>query len=367
MSLKVGIVGLPNVGKSTLFNALTKKQVDAENYPFCTIEPSVGTVAVPDKRIDELAEMSQTQKTIYATVEFVDIAGLVKGASDGEGLGNKFLSNIRETDAIFQVVRVFEDDDIIHVDGKVDPLFDIEIINMELIQADLQVLRKRRESNQKDLKRGDNEAKKLDEVLSISEKILTEGKLISQFLNDFSEEQKVELKKMQFLTAKPFMYILNKDTSGRNIDQINDSRWEDLVKYFRENSFEYISIDAKNEMAISEFPEDEKQIIREEEMKGVDGLDVLIKKGYEILNLISYFTTGEKETRAWTIKINTKAPQAAAAIHNDFEKKFIRAQVIDWELLVSLGSKSAAKEKGLLRMEGKDYIVKDGDVIEFFI
>ncbi len=367
MSLKVGIVGLPNVGKSTLFNALTKKQVDAENYPFCTIDPSVGTVAVPDHRLDSLAEMSETEKTIYATVEFVDIAGLVKGASTGEGLGNKFLSNIRETDAIFQVVRIFEDEDVIHVDGKVDPLFDIEIINMELIAADLQVLEKRMESNKRDLKRGDNDAKILDDVLLISKKILTDGKLISQFLSDFSEAQIVELKKMQFLTAKPFMFVLNKDTAGRNIDRMDDGRWEDLINYFRENSFEYIFVDAKNESAISEFSEDEKSIIRAEEMGGIDGLDGLIKKGYEILNLISYFTTGKVETRAWTVKINTKAPQAAAAIHNDFEKKFIRAQVIDWQDFVSLGSKAAAKEKGMLRMEGKDYIVKDGDTIEFFV
>ncbi len=367
MSLKIGIVGLPNVGKSTLFNALTKKQVDAENYPFCTIDPSVGIVEVPDRRLDDLAEMAQTEKKIPAVIEFVDIAGLVRGASRGEGMGNAFLSNIRDVDAILHVSRIFNDPEIIHVEGRTDPKTDIEIINLELIEADRQVVEKRKESNQKDLRKGSKEAKILEGVLQKVEKILADGKFVSQFLDNFSEEEKKELRKLQLLTSKPVLYALNKDSTGDNIDGEESDDWEELMNYFRENNFSYIVIDGKTEHELNEFEEDEKALYKEEMGSHTDGLDVLIRKSYELLGLISYFTVGKAETRAWTVKKGSTAPVAGKAIHNDFEKKFIRAEVISAQDLLALGGKKEARERGMLRMEGKDYIVQDGDVIEFHI
>jgi len=320
------------VGKSTLFNALTKKSVPAENYPFCTIDPSVGIVPVPDERLWKLSELSKSKKTIPAVVEFVDIAGLVKGASEGEGLGNKFLSNIREVDAIAEVVRIFEDKDIIHVAGKLDPLSDIEVINLELILADLQTVTKRRANLGKEVKAGKKEAKFEDEVLEKVEKILADGKLAQS--TSWTEEEKIILKSMHLLSMKPILYVLNTSEASENRKDILD-----------QIPGPFVEIDP---------------------VFGA-GLDTLITKSYEILNLITYFTTGEDETRGWTIEKDSTAPVAGQAIHTDFKDKFIRAEVIDTNDLLASGSYAKAREQGLLRTEGKEYIVKDGDVIEFKI
>ncbi len=332
MSLSIGIVGLPNVGKSTLFNALTKKGVPAENYPFCTIDPSVGVVAVPDERLQKLSEFSKSAKTIPAIVEFVDIAGLVKGASEGEGLGNKFLSNIREVDAIAEVVRIFKDDKIIHVDKNIDPLRDIGVINLELILADLETVTKRSSSLGKDVKARKKEALIEHALLERVRKALEEGKLANSVST--SDEERPVLKQLNLLTSKPIFYVLNMSEASDNDDSI-------LEKI----PGPYIKIDP---------------------IFG-KGLDELIKKSYEILNLITYFTTGEDETRAWTIKKGWTAPEAGTAIHTDFRDKFIRAEVIEWDTLLKAGSYASAREKGLLRTEGKEYVVKDGDVVEFKI
>ena len=367
MSLKIGIVGLPNVGKSTLFNALTKKQVEAANYPFCTIDPSVGVVAVPDARLDDLASMAQTKKKVPAVVEFVDIAGLVKGASKGEGMGNDFLSNIRDTDAILHVARIFEDPEVVHVEGRTDPLTDIQIINLELVEADKQVIEKRKKSNERDLKRGDADAKILDVVLEKADKVLADEKFVNSILDDFTEDEMKQLDMLQLLTVKPVLFALNKDSTGENIDSKDTNDWDDLMTYFRENNFEYLIIDGKTEHELNDFAEDEKAMYKEELGANADGIDVLIKKGYDLLDLISYFTVGVEETRAWTIKQGWKAPKAGTAIHNDFEKKFIRAEVISYKDLLALGGKKEAKEAGKMRMEGKEYTVVDGDVIEYHI
>jgi len=365
MSLSIGIVGLPNVGKSTLFNALTKKSVPSENYPFCTIDPSVGVVPVPDERLYKLAEFSKTQTTIPAVVEFTDIAGLVKGAADGEGLGNKFLSHIREVDAIAQVVRIFEDEDIIHVHGEVDPLGDIGVINLELIMADAQTVANRLASIGKDVKRGDKKALAEHEVLVKLEIVLKEGKLANSL--DLDEDEAILVKGLHLLTSKPFMYVLNKKTGAVNLDDTNDDRYKRLIDFFQETSAVFVKVDAGGEHELKDMEQEEKAMFKDEMGITGDGLDNLIAKGYELLNLISYFTTGEKETRAWTTKRNSTAPQAGTAIHNDFKDKFIRAQVIEWDKLIESGSFASAREKGLLRTEGKEYIVKDGDVMEFMV
>ncbi|MEK7575353.1 MAG: redox-regulated ATPase YchF [Patescibacteria group bacterium] len=365
MSLSIGIVGLPNVGKSTLFNALTKKSVPAENYPFCTIDPSVGVVAVPDERLGKLSTFSKSKKTVPAAVEFVDIAGLVKGASTGEGLGNQFLTNIRETDAIAEVVRIFEDANVIHVDGKIDPLSDIEVINLELILADLQTVTKRLNGLGRDVKRGDKQAVLEHSGLTKVEVVLSAGKLAQTAKLDDLEVPSA--KQLQLLTMKPIMYILNKKAGGKNLDEMKDERWTKLKAFLMASGYKWCIVDAGIENDLKDFEAGEKLQMRNDLGVKDDGIDNLIQKGYELLDLITYFTTGEDETRAWTIRRGWTAPEAGTAIHGDFKEKFVRAEIIEWDKLLTAGSYPAAWEKGLVRTEGKEYVVKDGDVIEFKI
>jgi GTP-binding protein YchF len=365
MSLSVGIVGLPNVGKSTLFTALTKNEVLIANYPFATIDPSVGVVAVPDGRLAALSGISGSEKIIPAVVEFVDIAGLVEGASAGEGLGNKFLANIRETDMIAQVVRIFEDGDIHHVTAEINPLADIEVINLELVLADTETVGKRMQNVEREAKRGDKEAVPEKAILDKLYPHLQLGKLANALpMND--DERKI-VKGLHLLTMKPFLYVCNKKTDAFNLDEQNDERWQKLVEFFEENNAEYVVVDAGMEHELRDLSDEEKNDFRREYGAQGSGVESLIRACYNRLGLMSYFTTGEKETRAWTVPIGSPGPKAAAAIHTDFEKKYIRAQVVTFDDLIECGSFKGAKEEGKLRTEGKDYIVKDGDVIEFLI
>ncbi|HWO07248.1 MAG TPA: redox-regulated ATPase YchF [Candidatus Paceibacterota bacterium] len=362
--LAIGIVGLPNVGKSTLFNALTRKGVLIANYPFATIDPSVGVVAVPDHRLEALSKMSHSEKTVPAAVEFVDIAGLVKGASEGEGLGNQFLTNIRETDAIAEVVRLFDDEDIHHVHGEVNPLRDIEVINLELVLADEQVASKRLERLERDAKGGDKEIVAERDVLRKIVPALKSGKAARTVALD--EKERDIAKRLNLLTTKPVIYVLNRKSGAVNIDAENGNRWRELQKFFEDENAQSVFVDAGVENDLSDIQGEERKEFRRELGVSSDGIDDLIKGGYQLLDLISFFTTGEKESRAWTIRRGATAPEAGAAIHTDFRDKFIRAQVIQWDTLLKAGSWAAAREKGWVRTEGKEYVVQDGDVMEFF-
>lgn len=359
MALSIGIVGLPNVGKSTLFKAVTNKQVDIQNYPFTTIEPNVGVVPVPDERVDKLAELSKSEKKLYATIEFIDIAGLVKGASQGEGLGNKFLANIREVDAIAQVVRAFDSGDIIHVHETVDPVRDIGIINAELIIADLDTVSKRIVTTDHKAK-NDKEARAQLPHLQHIATALQEGKLVSQL--EFSDEDKGFIHELSLLTAKKFIYIIN--VSDAQLAE-NWTPPQELVDAM--GGSEYVVMCNKLELELSEMPHEEKaQFLKELDLPE-SGLDRLIKEAYHTLGLLSFLTTGPDETRAWTCHIGDLAPRASRAIHTDFERLFIRAEVINWQDLLNCGGYGPARAKGLLHTVGKDYVVKDGDVVEILI
>ena len=359
--MKLGIVGLPNVGKSTLFNSITKAGAECANYPFCTIEPNVGVVPVPDERLDKLTEMYNPQKTTHAVIEFVDIAGLVKGASKGEGLGNKFLSHIRETDAIVEVVRCFEDGNVVHVDGSVDPIRDIETINLELIFADLEMVNKRLDKARKNLKAD----KKYQTEIDLFEKIkktLEEGK--SARTLDFNEDELPIVKETFLLTTKPILYVAN--ISESQIDNAeNDPLVLKVKEYAAQENAEVIPLCVKIEEELSGLEDDDKKEMLEAMGLEESGLDKVIKRSYDLLGLMSFLTAGEPEVRAWTIKKGTKAPQAAGKIHSDIERGFIKAEVVSFEDLISSGGMVQAKEKGLVRQEGKEYIMQDGDIVLF--
>ena len=350
MSLHIGIVGFPNVGKSTLFQLITKKQVDIANYPFCTIDPNVGVVAVPDIRVDKLAELTHSVKKIYTTIEFVDIAGLVEGASKGEGLGNKFLANIREVDAIVYVLRCFKNENIVNTRPNIDVLKDKEILDMEMILKDMETVEKRLSSLEREVKSGDKKALKELEVLKKVEALLKEGKMSSDF--EWGEEEAKIIKSYQLLSSKPRLYLLNgeeKDISA------------DVLEVFKKNNWRYIFMDVLTESESGDMTAEERESFG---LSPEPKMNELIKESYSLLGLITFLTTGPDETRAWTIHKGDKAPKAGGAIHTDFEETFIKAEVINWEKLIECGGFVNARDKGMIRTEGKEYVVQDGDVIE---
>ena len=361
--MKLGIVGLPNVGKSTLFNSLTKAGAESANYPFCTIDPNVGVVAVPDERLKLLGDLYHSKKVTPAVIEFVDIAGLVKGASKGEGLGNQFLSNIREVDAIVHVVRCFEDSNVVHVDGSVNPLRDIETINLELIFSDLEILERRIAKVAKGARMDKEQAKELAMLERVKER-LEDGKLAIGFETEDEDEEEY-FKNLNLLTAKPVIYAANVGEEDLANDGADNAGVQAVREYAKETGSEVFAICAQIEEEISELDDEERQMFLDDLGLKESGLEKLIRASYHLLGLMSFLTSGEDETRAWTIKQGTKTPQAAGKIHTDFERGFIKAEVVNYKDLLENGSLAAAREKGLVRMEGKEYVVQDGDVILF--
>ena len=361
--MKLGIVGLPNVGKSTLFNSLTKAGAESANYPFCTIDPNVGVVAVPDERLKLLGDLYHSKKVTPAVIEFVDIAGLVKGASKGEGLGNQFLSNIREVDAIVHVVRCFEDSNVVHVDGNVNPLRDIETINLELIFSDLEILERRIAKVAKGARMDKEQAKELAMLERVKER-LEDGKLAIGFETEDEDEEEY-FKNLNLLTAKPVIYAANVGEEDLANDGADNAGVQAVREYAKETGSEVFAICAQIEEEISELDDEERQMFLDDLGLKESGLEKLIRASYHLLGLMSFLTSGEDETRAWTIKQGTKAPLAAGKIHTDFERGFIKAEVVNYKDLLENGSLAAAREKGLVRMEGKEYVVQDGDVILF--